>query len=155
MRGCAVWSVPMLFAYGINRFSHEMAQLTNKNSPHSILLQGPCPTINKISKTPRHWVIQHHCPSQSAPIIKMFLEASILYIYTVNFLNIRTPKKFVVITLKFELCGSTIVMSLNNKDGMANSEDPDQTAPLGAVWSGSALFAQANLSENFGSLRCC
>ena len=27
---------------------------------------------------------------------------------TVNFLNIRTPKKFVVITLKFELSGSTI-----------------------------------------------
>ena len=27
---------------------------------------------------------------------------------TVNFLNIRTPKKFVVITLKFGLCGSTI-----------------------------------------------
>ena len=26
----------------------------------------------------------------------------------VNFLNIRTPQKFVVITLKFELCGSTI-----------------------------------------------
>ena len=26
----------------------------------------------------------------------------------VNFLNIRTPKKFVVITLKIELCGSTI-----------------------------------------------
>ena len=28
--------------------------------------------------------------------------------YTVNFLNIRTPQKFIVITLKFELCGSTI-----------------------------------------------
>ena len=27
---------------------------------------------------------------------------------TVNFLNIRTPQKFVLITLKFELCGSTI-----------------------------------------------
>ena len=27
---------------------------------------------------------------------------------TVNFLNIRTPKKFVVITLEFELCGSII-----------------------------------------------
>ena len=27
---------------------------------------------------------------------------------TVNFLNIRTPKHFVKITLKFELCGSTI-----------------------------------------------
>ena len=28
--------------------------------------------------------------------------------YTVNFLNIRTPKIFVVIILKFEPCGSTI-----------------------------------------------
>ena len=27
---------------------------------------------------------------------------------TVNFLNIRTPEKFVIITLKFELCGSAI-----------------------------------------------
>ena len=40
---------------------------------------------------------------------------------------------------------------------MANSVDPDQTAPLGAVplgavWSGSTLFAQAYLSENLGSL---
>ena len=43
-------------------------------------------------------------------------------------------------------------MSPNNADGMANSVDPDQTAPLGAVWSGSALFAQAYLSENLGSL---
>ena len=38
-------------------------------------------------------------------------------------------------------------MSPNDADGMANSVDPDQTAPLGAVWSGSALFAQAYLSE--------
>ena len=30
---------------------------------------------------------------------------------------------------------------------MANSVDPDQTAPQGAVWSGSALFAYAILSE--------
>ena len=36
---------------------------------------------------------------------------------------------------------------------IANSVDPDQTAPLGAVWSGSALFAQTYLSENLGSLR--
>ena len=33
-------------------------------------------------------------------------------------------------------------MSPNNADGMANSVDSDQTAPLGAVWSGSTLFAQ-------------
>ena len=30
---------------------------------------------------------------------------------------------------------------------MANSVDPDQTAPEGAVWSGSALFAHVILSE--------
>ena len=29
---------------------------------------------------------------------------------------------------------------------MANSVDPDHTAPSGAVWSGSALFAYAILS---------
>ena len=40
---------------------------------------------------------------------------------------------------------------------MANSADPDYTAPEVAVWSGSALFAYAILSdilvyENFGHL---
>ena len=44
-------------------------------------------------------------------------------------------------------------MSPKDADGMANSVDPDQTAPLGAVWSGSALFAQTCLSENLGKLR--
>ena len=44
-------------------------------------------------------------------------------------------------------------MSPNDADGMANSVDPDQTAPVGAVLSGSALFAQAYMSENLGSLR--
>ena len=44
-------------------------------------------------------------------------------------------------------------MSPNNADGMANSVDPDQTAPVGAALSGSALFAQEYLSENLGSLR--
>ena len=43
------------------------------------------------------------------------------------------------------------VMSPNDADGMANSVEPDQN--LGAVWAGSALFAQAYLSENLGSLR--
>ena len=31
-------------------------------------------------------------------------------------------------------------------DGMTNCVDPDQT-PLGAVWTGSALFAQTYLSQ--------
>ena len=37
--------------------------------------------------------------------------------------------------------------------GIANSVDPDPTAPLEAVWSGSALFAKTCLSENLGSLQ--
>ena len=45
------------------------------------------------------------------------------------------------------------VVSPNDADGMANSVVADQTAPLGAVWPGSALFAQAYLSGNLGSLR--
>ena len=32
-------------------------------------------------------------------------------------------------------------------DGMANSVDPDQTAPKEAVWSGSTLFAETYLSR--------
>ena len=42
-------------------------------------------------------------------------------------------------------------MPPKDADGIANSEDPDQTAPLGAVWSGSALFAQTYLPEHLGS----
>ena len=40
------------------------------------------------------------------------------------------------------------VMRPKDAEEIANSVDPDQTA----VWSGSALFAQAYLSENLGSL---
>ena len=44
-------------------------------------------------------------------------------------------------------------MCPKDADRIANSVDPDQTAPIGAVWSGSALFAQTCMSENLGSLR--
>ena len=36
---------------------------------------------------------------------------------------------------------------------MANSVDPDQTAPEGAVWSGSTLFAEEGLSRYFDFLK--
>ena len=39
-------------------------------------------------------------------------------------------------------------MHPKDADEMANSVDPDHTAPVGAVWSGSTLFAQTYLSEN-------
>ena len=44
-------------------------------------------------------------------------------------------------------------MHPKDEEGIANSVDPDPTAPLGAVGSRSALFAQTCLSENLGSLR--
>ena len=46
-----------------------------------------------------------------------------------------------------------IVMCPKDADGLANNVDPDQTAPLGAVLSGSTLFAQICLSENLEPLR--
>ena len=40
-------------------------------------------------------------------------------------------------------------MCLKDVDGMTNSVDPDQIATaIRAVWSGSALFAHAYLSQN-------
>ena len=45
------------------------------------------------------------------------------------------------------------ILCQNNANGIVNSGDPDQTAPLGAVLSRSALFAQIYLSENLRSLR--
>ena len=44
-------------------------------------------------------------------------------------------------------------MHPKDAEGIANSLDPDQTAPRGAIWSGSALFAQTCLSENLAKLR--
>ena len=50
-------------------------------------------------------------------------------------------RKIAVIILQFEQCGFTVICP-NVPDWMANSVDPDQTAPSDAVWSRSALFAQ-------------
>ena len=36
LRGCAGWSVSLLFAYGKNRFSHDIAQLLCLNGVHSV-----------------------------------------------------------------------------------------------------------------------
>ena len=72
---------------------------------------------------------------------------------TLKFLNFRMPENFAVIYLKFKQKAQNLRFFCQKCNGIANSEDPDQTAPLGAVWSGSALFAQTYMSENLGSLR--
>ena len=53
---------------------------------------------------------------------------------TVKFLNFGTPEICAVIYLKFNQRGQTLrEFCQNGANGIANSEDPDQTAPLGAV----------------------
>ena len=54
------------------------------------------------------------------------------------FLNFLTPENLPKIQIKRP---NLRVFHQIDVNGIANSEDPDQTAPLGAVWSGSALFA--------------
>ena len=44
-------------------------------------------------------------------------------------------------------------MHPKDADRIATSVNPDQTAALGTIWSGTALFAKNCLSENLGSLR--
>ena len=44
-------------------------------------------------------------------------------------------------------------MCPKDEERIVNSVVPDQTVPLGAVWSASALFAWTYLSENLGSLQ--
>ena len=54
--------------------------------------------------------------------------------FTVKLLNFRTLKNFAVIYLKFKQTGQTLKgVCQNGANGIANSDDPDQTAPLGAV----------------------
>ena len=55
-----------------------------------------------------------------------------------------TGKKFsfnIIYTLGWKICPK-------DATAMANSEDPDQTTLLGAVWSGPVLFAKSYLSKN-------
>ena len=46
-------------------------------------------------------------------------------------------------------------MHPKDAEGIANSVDPDQTAPLEAVWSGSALFAQTYHVQKLRKITVC
>ena len=70
----------------------------------------------------------------------------------VKFLNFRTPENVAAIYQIQTKRPNLRVFHQKYANGTANSEDPDQTSPLGAVCSGSALFAHTYLSEDLGSL---
>ena len=70
-------------------------------------------TQEAVAPSPHDWKIvdwdvkpQHNQPTYLRP--RKYHMYVLTWLYTLSFLNIQTPKKFVVITLKFELCGSTI-----------------------------------------------
>ena len=52
---------------------------------------------------------------------------------TVKILKIGTPATIIITVLKMKQWFYDAVMHPKDADGMANSEDPDQTAPSGAV----------------------
>ena len=63
------------------------------------------------------------------------------HIITIKFLNFGTPEIVAVIYLKFKQRGQTLrVFGQNGANGIAYSEDLDQTAPIGI------LFAEIYLS---------
>ena len=64
--------------------------------------------------------------SSSRPTAIGRIESQILKKVTVKHLNIRTPEKIAVITLRFE---QHRIMHPKDGDGMVNSVDPDQTVP--------------------------
>ena len=68
-------------------------------------------------------------------IIILNIRASILIqTITVKILNIGTPKTITMICPKMEQVWlNNAAMCPKDADGMANSVEPDQTAPLGAV----------------------
>ena len=73
-------------------------------------------------------------PDQTAPLLK----------YSKTPKNSDTQKNYCNYPKIWLILIFHRVMCLNYADRMANSVDPDQTAPLGAVWSGSTLFAQVS-----------
>ena len=74
------------------------------------------------------WVRQCRCAGLSETLLSaLFRHVQ----HTVNFLNIRTPKKFVVITQIWTMWLYHRVMSPNDADGMANSVDPEQSVRTG------------------------
>ena len=71
----------------------------------------------------------------------------------VKILKFRTPEMCCNHPKRFTKWLFLSVLHPKDAEGIANSVDPDQTAPLRVVWSGFALFAQTCLSENLGTLR--
>ena len=77
-------------------------------------------------------VARIHCllsrQQTTMPLIRLHI------VFTVKFLSFRMPKKLCYNLPKIETKRPNLtVLCQKDANGIANSEDPDQTAPLGAV----------------------
>ena len=87
------------------------------------------------------WVlIRFASPEELTKIILQLSSITGTHWIPLKILKIQTSEQFAVIILKFEQGGLTIeyciqrmLLHPKDADGIANSVDPDQTAPLGAV----------------------
>ena len=64
-----------------------------------------------------------------------------------------TVSQFVVLKMSEAILNYSNVPKFSDRQVLANSADPDQTAPRGAVWSGSTLFAIPSASFGCITLR--
>ena len=75
-------------------------------------------------------------------LLSLACHGSFVIKHSVKLLKIRTPETFAVNNKIWKRWRYHRLMGPTDVDGMAHSVYPDQTASLGAVWSGSTLFAQ-------------
>ena len=98
------------------------------------------PQVNVLSKISRLssselylYISSTGCP-EVPNTLKTHKDKHIWIKTTVKFLYFGTSEIFIVIYLKFKQWGQTLGYFVkNNANGIANSEDPDQTAPRGRL----------------------
>ena len=57
LRGCAGWSAPLLFAYDMNRFSHDVAHLLYSNTRNLQFFSWICFMMPSISRSWHLWAL--------------------------------------------------------------------------------------------------
>ena len=144
-----------LKADSLNSIKEMLQSATMKHSPYAtrprcmINVYTVCHCVCVFWK--HYSGVQPHCSNfrittaifSSVQIFRILWNTVNLYIFvaTVKILKIRNPKNCANHPKIRTVLFSYRVIGTKDADRMANSVDPDQTAPLGAVWSGSTLFA--------------
>ena len=71
----------------------------------------------------------------------MLFKAIYLFSLDIDLRNRENKQQWKFLSLQYGKCPKILYTKVSDKMAYVNSADPDQTAPMGAVWSGSTLFA--------------